>query len=79
MAFVVALLNALVAIPKIAAYVEMVIDGIVQWQIQRKKAETLAALSDAIALVARAKSQEERYAAAKKLQEAMAAGRVVSS
>lgn len=73
---ILAILNALVAIPKIAGYVEQAVGQIVLWYVQRANNQTLSAIADASALASRAKSDEERYAAAQKWQEALSRPRV---
>lgn len=68
---VLTILNALIAIPKIAGYVESAVQQIVLWYVQRQTAANLAAISDAAALSAHAQTDEDRYAAAKAWQDAL--------
>lgn len=58
-----AIMNALVAIPKIAGYVEDFAAAITSWYVQRQKSQTLSMIADAAALAARAQTDEERYKA----------------
>lgn len=65
------ILNALIAIPKIAGYVEEAAQEIVLWYVGRQQAATLSAIADAAALASRATTDEERYAAAQAWQTAL--------
>jgi len=76
---VLAILNALVAIPKIAGYVQTFASAVVSWYVSRQTQETLSAIADAAALAANAKTDDEKFAAAQKWQTALAMGRVVSN
>lgn len=71
-----AVLGALAALPKIAAYVEQFAAACALWWISRQKTETLAEIADAAALTARAQTQEDRYAAIEKWREALSRPRV---
>lgn len=71
MAWVIPLLNAIAAIPKIAGYVERFAAAVVDWYIDRQQTETLKLISDAAALSARAKTREDRLKAAEKWKEAL--------
>ncbi len=71
MPFVIALLNALAAIPAILGTVERFCATIVGWYVARQKADVLAAIADAAALGARAKTQEERILVATAWQKAL--------
>lgn len=71
MPFVIALLNALAAIPAIAGYVEKLCAAVVGWFVARQKQDTLIAIADAAALGARAKTTEERFNAAASWQKAL--------
>ena len=64
MAWVLAVLNALAAIPSIVGYVEKFCAAVVGWWIERQKKDALAAIADAAAAGARASTQEERLHAA---------------
>lgn len=75
---IVTILNALIAIPKIAGYVESAVQQIVLWYVQRQTAANLAAISDAAALAAKAQTDEDRYAAAKSWQDALSSSSVSS-
>lgn len=68
---VIKILEALIALPKIADKVLKIIDEIVIWYIGRQNAETAAKIADAAALGARAKTQEERYAASERWRQAL--------
>jgi Flp pilus assembly protein TadG len=57
---VIALLDALIAIPKIAALVEQLCATISFWWLSRQKAANLSAIVDAAAMTARAQTHEER-------------------
>ena len=72
------LLEALISIPKIGDMVSAAIDSIVQWWAARQTAETMAKISDAAALSARAKTQEDRHAALDKWRDALSRPRVVA-
>lgn len=63
MTAVLAILNALAAIPSILKYVEAFAAACAQWYIERQQQETLKEIADAAALAARAKTEAERYAA----------------
>jgi len=75
-AFVVALLNALVAIPKIVGMVEGIVAQVVAWYVARQTSATLAAIADAAALSARAQTDEDRYQAAAKWHDALSRPRI---
>lgn len=70
------ILNALIAIPKIAGYVEQVVAAAMAWYVARQKAETLAQIADAAAFAARAQTDEDRYQAAEKWRSALSSPRV---
>lgn len=76
MSFILALLNGLVAIPKIASYVESAVSTIVQWYVNRQTKETLANIADAAAFAAIAETQEDRYAASERWRVALSRPRV---
>lgn len=78
-AFLLALLNGLAAIPKIAEYLNQAIQTIVGWWVSRQEHATLSAIADAAAYAARAQTDEERYEAASKWQKAFALGRASRS
>lgn len=78
MTLVLAILNALAAIPAIAKYVERFCAAIVTWWISRQKSETKAALADALAFGARANSQEDRFKADDLWAKAISSPRVSS-
>lgn len=73
------ILNALVAIPKIASYVESFATGVITWYVQRQNNQTLSMISDAAALAARAQTDGDRYAAAQAWQNALTRPRVSNS
>lgn len=60
---VMAILNALVAIPQIASYVEQAVAAATLWWVQRQQAQTLSSIADAAALAAKAQTDEDRYKA----------------
>lgn len=68
---VIAILNALVAIPKIADLVMQTVSAIVNWYVQKQTADTLAMIADAAAFSARAQTDDERYKAAEKWRTAL--------
>lgn len=70
------LLDALVAIPKIGDMVSAAVTFIVQWWANKQTAETMAKVADAAALSARAKTQEERYAALEMWRSALSRPRI---
>ena len=72
------LLDVLIAIPKIGEMVSAAVSFLVQWWSNRQTAETMAKVADAAAMAARAKTQEERYAAAEAWRGALSRPRVVS-
>lgn len=71
MAFIPKLLEALVAIPKIAGLVEKYVGAVVLWYVSRQKSETLGLIADAAAYAARAQTREDRLNAAQKWQNAL--------
>lgn len=75
--FLVLLLNALVAVPKLVGYVESAVSAVVGWYVARQRANVLAAIADAAALGARAKTKEDRIAAAQAWQKALNLPRVL--
>lgn len=70
------LLDALVAIPKIAGYIESLVAAITFWYVNRQNGKALAAIADAAAFAGRAKTQEDRYAALDKWRAALQLPRV---
>ena len=76
MTFVIALLNALAAIPAIAGYLNQVIQTIALWYVQKQQTDALSAIADAAAFAARAQSDDDRYAAAQKWRDALSRARV---
>jgi hypothetical protein len=77
-ALIPALLTALAAIPEAIALVEEIASAVTLWWMQRQSNETLAAISDAAALSAKAQSDEDRYQAAARWQSALSRPRVTS-
>ena len=71
-----AILAALAAIPQICSYVEQFAGAVTLWYVQRQNNETLAQISDAAALAARAQTDADRYAAAQAWQTALNRPRV---
>lgn len=76
MAWVIPLLNAIAAIPKIAGYVERFAAAVVSWYVERQTRESLKQIADAAALGARAKTREERLNAAEAWRKALARDRI---
>lgn len=72
------ILNALVAIPKIAGIVEGICTSIVAWYIQNRTTQTLSQISDAIALTASAQTDQDRLNAMAALQKALSNTRIIS-
>lgn len=58
------ILDALIAIPKIAGFVQTTVTAIVAWYVEKQTAATLSAIADAAAFAARAQSDDDRYKAA---------------
>jgi hypothetical protein len=73
----IAVLNALIAIPKIAGIVEQLCSAVSAWWISRQNEETYAKIIDAAALAARAKTQEERFIAADTWRAVLSRPRIV--
>ena len=73
-----AILNALIAIPKIGAYVQWAVQQVVSWYINHQDTATLSAIADAAALSARAQTQEDRINAAKAWQSALSQSRYIT-
>jgi hypothetical protein len=73
-----AVLSALAAIPAIFGYVQSFVAQVMVWYIQNANNQTLSAIADAAALASRAKTDEERYAAAEAWQKALSRPRVSS-
>ena len=71
MALVLAILNALVAIPKIAGYVESLAAAITSWYVNRQTSQNLQAIADAAAFAASAKTDSDKFLAAQKWQSAL--------
>jgi hypothetical protein len=72
---VLAILNALIAIPQIAGYINTLVQGIIAWYVNGQTNNTLAAIADAAAFAAQAKTAEDRYAAAAKWKSALSSAR----
>lgn len=70
-AFVTGLLNALVAIPKIADQVEKVVTAVIAWWVGRSTDSNIRGLSDALAMTLRSKTRLDRINAAKEWREAL--------
>lgn len=77
-AFVAGLFTALANIRALASLIEEFAGAVTLWYVQRQESKTLSMISDAAALAAKANSQEERYEAAKKWQDALSRPRVSS-
>jgi len=76
---IVAILNALAAIPSFVGFIESAASQITLWFVQRQNNKTLAAISDAAALAARAQTDADRYAAAKAWQTALSKSRITAN
>jgi hypothetical protein len=77
MQFALALFQALAAIPKILGYLESFAAGVTLWYIQQQDNKTLVSIADAAAFAARAKTQEDRYAAIEKWKAALSRPRII--
>jgi hypothetical protein len=75
-AFVTSLLTALANIRAIAELVNKFAGAVTLWYVQNQKSKTLSAISDAAALSARAKTQEERFNAAQAWRDALSRPRI---
>lgn len=64
------LLDALVALPKVGAYIEALIDAISAWRMARLNRENASAIADATAFALRAETKEDRVEAAGRWQTA---------
>lgn len=73
---VLAVLNAIAAIPAIAGYLQQAVQAIVGWYIDKQNNDTLAEIADAAAFAARASNDEERYQAAEKWRQALSRSRI---
>ena len=76
---IVTILNALIAIPKIADLVMSAVSQIVSWYVQKQTSDTLAAISDAAAFAARAQTDDDRMQAAQKWRDALSNPRWTNS
>jgi len=72
-------LTALAAIPQIAGYIQSFASAVVLWYVNSQNNEALAAIADAAALGAKAKTDADRYAAALAWQNALNKPRVSST
>lgn len=75
---VISLLNAIAAIPALVGYLNQFVQTVLGWYIGRQQSETLAEIADAAALSARAKTDDERFAAAERWQTALSRTRISS-
>ena len=75
-AFLLALFNAIAAVPSMLKFAEEFAAAITLWFVQRANNETNKLIVDAAAMAARASTQEERYAAVEKWKEALSRTRV---
>ncbi len=76
---IIAILDALVAIPKIADMVMGAVSAVVGWWVTKQTNDTLSAISHAAALAARAQTDEQRYEAAAAWQKALSRPRISAS
>lgn len=74
--FATALFGALGSIKAILGYVQAFAQGAMLWYVNQSSQATLAEISDAAALAARATTDAERYAAADAWQKALSRPRV---
>lgn len=74
--FLLGLFTAISSVATLAGYAKQFAEGIVLWYVQNAKQETLISIADAAAYAARAKTQEDRFEAAKRWQEALSKPRV---
>jgi phosphosulfolactate phosphohydrolase-like enzyme len=77
-AIVTGIFTALANIKAIAGYVEQFASAVSVWWINRQHTETLSQIADAAAMASRAKSQEERIAAAEKWRQVLSRPRISS-
>ncbi len=75
-AIAIAIVQFLAAIPEITKDVEAGIQAIMGWYIARQEASVNAAIADAAAFAAQAKTEGDRYAAAEKWRQALSATRI---
>ena len=68
---IIAVLQALIALPKIGAMVEKAVREIVAWYVSNQQQETYRLFIDAAALSGRAKTHEDRIAALEKWRTAL--------
>lgn len=68
---IVAILNALIAIPKIGEIFLKLFSQIASWYCSIQTNETLRAISDAAAFAARAKTEEDRFEASERWRDAL--------
>lgn len=73
---VLAILNALVAIPKIGEMVMSIVSQITIWYIARAENNSKQAIADAAAFAARASTDKERYEAAQMWHDALSRDRI---
>ena len=73
---IITLLNALIAVPKLASLVESLCAQITAWYVARQTNETLSLIADAAALSANSKTDQDRLNASKAWQIALSRDRV---
>lgn len=73
---ILAILNALAAIPSILKYVEEFASAVTLWYCQRQESATLSQIADAAARSAHAQNEEERYAALDAWKKALSRSRI---
>lgn len=74
-AIILAVLNAIAAIPKFVGYAESIGSAITGWYVARQKRDTLVMIADAAAFAARAESEDDRYEASQKWLAALSRSR----
>jgi len=73
---VLAILNAIAAIPSLLGYLQTFAAQVVLWYVQSQNNTTLSAIADAAAFAAKAQTEADRYAAAQKWKDALSRPRI---
>lgn len=74
----VAVLNAIAALPAIAGYLEKFCQVVIGWWVAKQHNEVLAGISDAAAFAAHASNEGERLIAAQKWKDALSKPRTTA-
>ena len=77
MVFIGSLLNALIAIPQIAKYVELFAAYVTGWYISNVKSDEKQGILDSIALTLKAETRADRLAALDKWHESLSKKRIL--